>query len=459
MQNTKRAESAFEAQDLSDLTEIAVRAHFIAPELYKRYNVMRGLRKADSTGVLVGLTNIGDVHGYIMDEGEKVPVEGRLRYRGIDVEDIVDGFQKDKRFGYNEVAYLLLFGELPNADQIKHFRGMLDECRELPDGFMENMILKAPTPDIMNSLARSVLASYSYDDNPDSIDIRNVLRQCIELIARFPTFVAYGYQAKSHFYDNKSLVIHKPQPGMSTAQNFLHMIRPDSSFTDLEAETLDLALVLHAEHGGGNNSAFALHVVTSSDTDTYSAIAAAVGSLKGPKHGGANIKVSAMIEDIKAGVKDWNDDDEVSAYLAKIIRKEAFDGSGLVYGMGHAIYTHSDPRAVILRNKAEELANSKSCMDEFRLLNSVERLTPTVFAQVKGNKKEMAANVDLYSGLVYSMLNIPQELYTPIFAISRIAGWSAHRIEEIISGGRIMRPAYKNVSRQRQFIPLDQRKS
>jgi len=454
---TKRIESKFETQYLSDLTEIAVRENFIEPELYKKYSVMRGLRKADSTGVLVGLTNIGDVHGYIMDEGEKVPVAGRLRYRGIDIEDIVEGFQNDKRYGYNEVAYLLLFGDLPNAEQIRQFRGMLDLCRELPDSFMENMILKAPTPDIMNSLARSVLASYSYDANPDSLDIKNVLRQCIELIARFPTFVAYGYQAKCHYYDDKSLVIHKPQTGLSTAQNFLHMIRPDSAYTELEAETLDIALVLHAEHGGGNNSAFALHVVTSSDTDTYSAISAAVGSLRGAKHGGANIKVAGMIEDIKQGVRDWGDDDEIAAYLTKIIRKEAFDRSGLVYGMGHAIYTYSDPRAVILRNKAEELATSKSREDEFKLLRSVDRLTPEVFAKVKGSKKAMCANVDLYSGLVYSMLNIPQELYTPIFAISRISGWAAHRIEEIISGGRIIRPAYKNVSELRPYIPLDQR--
>jgi citrate synthase len=302
-----------------------------------------------------------------------------------------------------------------------------------------------------------VLASYSYDQNPDSLDIGNVLRQCIELIARFPTFVAYGYQAKCHFYDDKSLVIHKPQVGMSTAQNFLHMIRPDSSFTDLEAETLDLALVLHAEHGGGNNSSFALHVGTSSDTDTYSAIAAAVGSLKGSKHGGANIKVAGMIEDIKQGVKDWNDDGEITSYLAKIINKEAFDRTGLIYGMGHAIYTESDPRAVILRAKAEELAKSKERLAEFSLLRSVERLTPSVFAKAKGITKPMSANVDLYSGLVYSMLNIPRELYTPIFAISRIAGWSAHRIEELISGGRIIRPAYKSVSALRPYIPLEER--
>jgi len=459
MNTGERKETEFERQYLGDLTEIAIKENTIESGLYNKYNVKRGLRNADGTGVLVGLTNLGDVHGYVLDEGEKTPVVGHLRYRGIDVENIVEGFQKDKRFGYNEVAYLLLFGNLPNAEQIKHFRGMLDACRELPEGFMDNMILKSPSPDVMNSLARSVLASYSYDSNPDCIDIKNVLRQCIELIARFPTMVAYGYQAKCHFYDKKSLVIHKPQDGMSTAQNFLHMIRPDSAFTDLEAEVLDLALVLHAEHGGGNNSSFTLHTVASSDTDTYSSIAAAVGSLKGPKHGGANIKVSAMIEDIMAGVKNWADDDEVSDYLAKIIRKEAFDRSGLVYGMGHAVYTLSDPRAVILRQKAEELAKSKSFIDEFNLLCSIERLTPQVFAKVKGVEKAMSANVDLYSGLVYKMLNIPKELYTPIFAISRIAGWSAHRIEEIVSGGRIVRPAYKNVSRQRPYILLEERNS
>ncbi len=457
MNQSKRVVSEFELQYLADLAEIAVRENTIEPVLYNKYNVKRGLRNADGTGVLVGLTNIGDVHGYILDENEKVPVEGRLRYRGIDVEDIVEGFQKEKRYGFNEVAYLLLFGDLPNNQQLTHFKGMLDECRELPDGFTENMILKAPSPNIMNKLARSVLACYSYDDNPEDLSIKNVLRQCIELIARFPTMVAYAYQAKCHYYDRKSLVIHKPQPGLSTAQNFLHMIRQDSSYTDLEAETLDLALVLHAEHGGGNNSAFALHVVSSSDTDTYSAMAAAVGSLKGPKHGGANIKVSAMVEDIKGNVKDWSDEDEIADYLAKIIRKQAFDKSGLIYGMGHAVYTLSDPRTIVLREKAGELAQSKERNDEYQLLRAVERLTPKVFAEVKGSKKAMAANVDLYSGFVYSMLNIPQELFTPIFAISRIAGWSAHRIEEIVSGGRIIRPAYKSVSDHRHYIPLDQR--
>lgn len=439
------------------MIDTATKKNAINTELYHKFNVKRGLRNADGTGVLVGLTSIGDVHGYILDENEKVPVEGRLRYRGIDVEDIVEGFQKEKRFGFSEVAYLLLFGDLPNQQQLMHFREMIGECRALPDGFTENMILKAPSSNIMNKLARSILACYSYDKNPEDLSVKNVVRQCIELLARFPTMVAYAYQAKCHYFDQKSLFIHKPQPGLSTAQNFLHMIRPDSCYTELEAETLDLALVLHAEHGGGNNSAFSVHVVSSSDTDTYSAMAAAVGSLKGPKHGGANIKVATMMEDIKESVNDWADEDEVSAYLEKIMRKEAFDRSGLIYGMGHAVYTLSDPRTIILREKSGELAQSKSRLEEYQLLRAIERLSPSVFAKVKNSNKPMAANVDLYSGFVYSMLNIPQELYTPIFAISRIAGWSAHRIEELVTGGRIIRPAYKSVSNRRSYIPLDER--
>jgi len=453
----ERQISEFERQYLDNLTTISVESGTIPANLYQKYSVKRGLRNSNGTGVVVGLTHIGDVHGYILDENEKVPVEGRLRYRGIDIEEIVRGFQAEKRHGFHEVAYLLLFGHLPKKDQLKHFNDMLDTCRDLPDGFTENMILKAPSPDIMNKLARSVLAVYSYDSSPDSISIKNVLRQCIELIARFPTMVAYAFQAKRHYYDNKSLFLHKPQPGLSTSENFLHMIRPDSSYTPLEAEILDLSLVVHAEHGGGNNSAFALHVVTSSDTDTYSAIAAAVGSLKGPKHGGANVKVADMFEDIKAHVKDWNDEEEISAYLEKIIHKEAFDRSGLIYGLGHAVYTLSDPRAVILKEKAEELACEKSRLDEFRLYQTVEKLGPRAFNRVRQLSKPMSANVDFYSGFVYSMLNIPRELYTPIFAISRIAGWSAHRIEEIVSGGKIIRPAYKSVSENANYMPLDKR--
>jgi citrate synthase len=453
-----REVSEFERQYLDDLTRISIGSSSIDPKLYPKYNVKRGLRNTNGTGVLVGLTSIGDVHGYIIDEGEKIPVEGRLRYRGIELEEIVRGFQAEKRHGYNEAAYLLLFGCLPTRDQLTRFSEMLDTCRDLPEGFTENMILKSPSADIMNKLARAVLASYSYDSNPDDISIKNVLRQCIELIARFPTMAAYGYQAKRHYHDGKSLFIHKPQFGLSTAENFLYMVRPDSVYTPLEAEILDLALVLHAEHGGGNNSAFALHVVTSSDTDTYSAIAAAVGALKGPKHGGANIRVVEMFDAIKEGVKDWKDDGEVSAYLAKILRKETFDRKGLIYGIGHAVYTLSDPRAVILRGKSEELAREKLRVEEYNLYRTVERCAPKVITNFKKQVRPLTANVDFYSGFVYSMLNIPRELYTPIFAISRIAGWSAHRIEEITSGGKIIRPAYKSVVEKASYVPLNKRK-
>jgi citrate synthase len=455
--NRGRIESEFEKQHLEDLSKICVKSGTINPELYQKYNVKRGLRNADGTGVLVGLTSIGNVHGYILDENEKVPVDGRLSYRGIDVEEMVRGFQAEKRHGFHETIYLLLFGVLPTKDQLDHFNEMIYACRELPEGFTENMILKAPSSNIMNKLARAVLASYSYDPNPDDIGIRNVLRQCIEMIARFPTMVAYGYQAKRYYYDNKSLFIHKPQNGLSTAENLLYMIRPDSVYTAIEAEILDLALVAHAEHGGGNNSAFALHVVTSSDTDTYSALAAAVGSLKGPKHGGASIKVADMMEDIKAGVKDWKDEDEVSRYLLKILHKEAFDHSGLVYGIGHAVYTLSDPRAIILREKAEKLSHEKSRADEFELYRVVEKTAKRVLSEFKQSAKPLATNVDFYSGFVYDMLNIPKELFTPIFAISRIAGWSAHRIEEIVSGGRIIRPAYKSVVKHSTYTPIEKR--
>jgi len=453
----QRAQTEFEKQYLDNATDLAIRNTSIDPELFGKFNVKRGLRNADGTGVLVGLTSIGEVHGYIVDENEKVPVHGSLRYRGINVIDMVTGFQKEKRFGFNEVIYLLLFGEMPTTVELEHFKGMLDSCRDLPDGFTENMILKAPSRDVMNKLARSVLGLYSYDEHADDISVKNVLRQCIELISRFPTLVAYGYQAKSHYYDKKSLFIHKPQPGLSTAQNFLHMVRPDSSYTDLEAEILDLALVLHAEHGGGNNSAFALHVVSSSDTDTYSAIAAAVGSLKGPKHGGANIKVADMMAFIQQNVKDWKDEDEITSVLQKIMRKEAFDGKGLLYGIGHAVYTLSDPRTAVLRDRAFELAKVKNRADEYSLYTIIERLGPQVFSEEKGLRKVIAANVDFYSGFVYDMLNIPPELYTPIFAVSRIAGWSAHRIQEIVSGGKIIRPAYKSITERRSYTPLGER--
>ncbi len=429
----------------------------IDSELYTKYNVKRGLRNADGSGVLVGLTKIGEVHGYIMDENEKRAVAGRLRYRGIEIEEIVAGCQAEKRPGFEETIYLLLFGELPNSQQLEAFSATLGSRRELPEGFTENMILKAPSRDIMNKLARAVLASYSYDENPDDLEIGNVLRQCMELIARFPTMAAYGYQAKRHYYHDESLYIHRPQAELSTAENFLYMIRPDGQHTKLEAETLDLCLILHAEHGGGNNSAFAVHVVSSSDTDTYSAIAAAVGSLKGPKHGGANVRVVQMMEDLKASVKDISNQKQIEDYLFRIVKKEAFDRKGLIYGMGHAVYTVSDPRTAVLQTKAEELSKESAQREEFELYALVEKMSHQILADMKG-RADIATNVDFYSGLVYRLLNIPTELYTPIFAMSRIPGWSAHRVEEIVSSARIIRPAYKSVSARRPYIPMHARK-
>lgn len=451
--NQKKDHSGF----IHDIANITAAHDQIDKEFYSKYNVKRGLRNADGTGVLVGLTHIGDVRAYIIEEGEKIPMPGKLYYRGVEINDLVNGFQKDKRFGFEECAYLLLTGELPNKEQLDEFKQLLGDNRALPDGFTEDMIMKAPSNNIMNKLARCVLASYTYDEDPDNISIPNVIRQCISLIAKFPAMVAYAYQAKRHYYDGKSLYIHNPIPELSTAENLLHMIRSDKKYTKLEAEILDLNLVLHAEHGGGNNSSFTTRVVTSSGTDTFSAIAAAIGSLKGPKHGGANQKVMGMIADLKHNVSDWTDDKQVYDYLVRVIKKEANDGSGLIYGMGHAVYTISDPRAVLLKQKAEELAEETGNTKEFQLYRKIEAFTPEIFAKYKNNTKEMCANVDMYSGFVYSMLNIPSELYTPIFAIGRIAGWSAHRIEELTMSSKITRPAYKNVSKKREYIDLENR--
>ena len=429
----------------------------IDPEYFTKYSVKKGLRNSDGSGVLVGLTEIGEVHGYVMYEGERKEDEGRLVYRGIDVFELVRGFQQEKRFGFEEVCYLLLFGKLPNSSELTEFTELLGGLRALPSGFTEDMILKAPSSDIMNKLARSVLVSYSYDEEPDGIDPRNLLRQSIELIARFPTMAAYGFQAKSHYYGGQSLYIHSPVPELSTAENILHMIRPDNKYTQSEAEILDLALVLHAEHGGGNNSTFAARVVSSTETDTYSAIAAAVGSLKGPKHGGANIKAMNMLTDIKEHVEDWADDDEIRGYLVKIINKEAYDGAGLIYGMGHAVYTLSDPRTILLKEKAHQLAIEKGREREFLLYDAVERIAPDVFAQAKGTTKNICANVDLYSGFVYDALGIPTELFTPLFAVARIVGWCAHRIEEVVCMQKIIRPAYKSISKPQKFLPIEDR--
>lgn len=443
---------------LKRLEKLAVHNDPINPDLYKKYDVKRGLRNANGTGVLVGLTRIGDVVGYELKDGEKIAIPGRLIYRGYNVEDLIKDAEQNKQFGFEQCAYLLLFGELPTKEKLERFTSYLGECRILPENFTEDMIMKAPSQDIMNKMARGVLASYSYDDDPENKSVGNVIRQCIQLIARFSTLAAYGYQAKRRYYDNKSMFIHNPKADLSTAESFLRLIRADKSYSRLEAETLDLALILHAEHGGGNNSSLTVHVVSSADTDTYSAIAAAVGSLKGSRHGGANIRVVEMMDELKANVKDWSSEKEVSDYLYKIARKDAYDKSGLIYGMGHAIYTISDPREILLKAKAKELAKEKGCMEEFELYNMIERLAPSIIQEVHNSNKKVCANVDFYSGFVYTMLNIPRELFTPIFAISRIAGWSAHRIEEIVSGGRIYRPAYKNVSPERDFVPLANRK-
>ncbi len=426
---------------------------------YSEYNVKRGLRNADGTGVLAGLTSVGEVHGYVLDEGNKAPIEGTLRYRGISIKDIVENCDKEGRYGFEEVVFLLMFGSLPTKEELETFTKVLAEGRRLPDNFAEDMILKAPSSNIMNKLARSVLALYSYDseDNPDGIELENLLRQSFELISRFPTLVAYAYAAKKHYYDGTSLVLHNPKPELSIAENFFYMIRANHKYTETEARVLDRALMLHAEHGGGNNSAFSIRVLSSSNTDTYSAVAAAIGSLKGPKHGGANQKTLAQMSEMEQNIKNWDDDNEVYDYLCKIVNKEAGDGSGLIYGIGHAIYTLSDPRAVMLKESARELAAEMGKEAEFRLYDAVERLAPKVFADLKGITAPMPANVDLYSGFVYQMLNIPEELYTPIFAMARIVGWCAHRIEEVMTGGKIIRPAYKNINKRKEYIPIDER--
>ena len=432
--------------------------NYIDPEYYERWGVKRGLRNADGTGVLAGVTQIGNVLGYYVQDGERYPMDGKLIYRGINVEELIEGFMSEGRFGFEETAYLLIFGALPNQEQLTGFKQALSESHTLPHMFTEDMIIKAPSRDVMNKLARSVLALYSYDDNPDDLSLPNQLRQAVQLIARVPTIVTHAFAVKRHYFDEESLYLHRPQAGLGVAENFLYAMRHDNKFTDQEAKLLDLCMVLHAEHGGGNNSAFACRVLSSSGTDIYSAVAAAVGSLKGPRHGGANKKVMEMMHHIEGGVKDWKDDDEVKDYLGRILKKEAGDGSGLIYGMGHAIYTISDPRAAILKRFAKKLAATKGMLEEFELIESVERLTPAVLAGVKGEKKVVCANIDLYSGMVYKMMGIPEELYTPLFAVARTVGWCAHRLEEVAgSANRIIRPAYKAVAPMRTYVPLAQR--
>ena len=432
--------------------------HQVDPELYEKYGVKRGLRNADGTGVMAGITQIANVSGYYMEDGERVPAPGKLVYRGYNIVDLIHGFLDEGRFGYEETAYLLLFGSLPTQEQLDSFREMLSAHRSLPRGFTEDMILKAPSQDVMNKLARSTLALYSYDPDPENTALDAELFRAVQLIARYPVIVAHAFACKRHYYDNESLYLHRPQEGLGVAENFLYSVRHDNRFTAAEARLLDLCLVLHMEHGGGNNSAFACRVLSSTGTDIYSAIAASVGALKGPKHGGANKKVMEMFECIKANVGDWKDDDEVSAFLEALLRREAGDRSGLIYGMGHAVYTMSDPRAVLLKQFARRVAEEKGMLRELELLESVERLSSGAFQKVTGDSKVMCANVDLYSGLVYQMMDIPPELFTPLFAIARIVGWCAHRVEEVYNpSGRIIRPAYKAICPRRQFVPLSQR--
>ena len=442
---------------IDSLCEEYRKYNHIDPAYFDQYQVKRGLRNPDGTGVMAGVTQICNVHGYIVNEGERMPVDGELVYRGINIRDIIENCTKEQRYGFEETAWLLLFGKLPTKEQLDTFNNIIASFRELPENFTEDMIIKAPSPDIMNKLARSVLALYSYDSNPDDTSLANVMRQSIELIARTPSIITAAYQVKRRAYDHKSMYFHSPKPEFSTAQNILRTLRSDKQFTEEEARLLDLCLILHAEHGGGNNSTFTVRVLTSSGTDTYSAIAGGIGSLKGPKHGGANIKVMEMLEAIKAGVSNWKDDGEVADFLLKLMNKEAGDRSGLIYGMGHAVYTKSDPRAIILKENAMRMAAGTPIEDEFMLLDAVERLTPQVFAAKKGIDRVVAPNVDLYSGLVYKMLRVPPELVTPLFAVSRMAGWCAHRLEELETGGRIIRPAYKAVAKPQPYIPLAER--
>ena len=447
-----------ESTTVSELCEEYRRNNSISRRELERFDVKRGLRNADGTGVMAGLTHVCNVHGYLIDDGDKVPDKGRLTYRGIDIEDIVSGCAAEGRFGFEEVAWLLIFGELPDQRQYKRMCDLLFDNRELPEYFPEDMIIKAPSKNIMNKLARSVMALYSYDDDPENMSLENNMRQSISLIARMPSIMAYAYQVKRRHFDKESMFFHPYEPGQCTAEAILNALRPDRQFTREEAELLDLFIVLHAEHGGGNNSTFTTRVLTSAGTDIYSAIGAAVGSLKGYRHGGANHRVKSMMTEIMENVKNWDDEDEVEAYLEKILRGEAHDGSGLIYGVGHAIYTLSDPRAVILKGKARALAKEKGYLQRLSLYETVERLAPKAFLKVTGSEKVLCANVDFYSGLVYEMLGIPEDLFTPMFAVSRIAGWCAHRIEELTTGGRIMRPAYRALPVKQRYVPFSERR-
>ena len=444
--------------EINSLAEKMTENSRIDPGLYGKYDVKRGLRDIDGKGVLTGLTDISTIKQNKLVNGKLVPCDGELYYRGYNVNDIVSGIRRDDRFGFEEVVYLLLFGEMPTAEELKSFKELLVRYRTLPQNFVRDVILKAPSDDMMNSIARSVLTLFCYDSNANDISINNVLRQCVQLISVFPLLSVYGYHAYNHYLRDKSLYIHYAEPTMSTAEVILSLLRPDRKYTELEAKVLDMALILHMEHGGGNNSTFTTHVVTSSGTDTYSAVSAALASLKGPKHGGANVKVFEMFEDLKQNVKDWTDDDAISSYLEKLLDRQAFDRKGLIYGMGHAVYTISDPRQKILKGAVQTLAHVEGYSKDFDLYERVERLAPIVIGRKRRIYKGVASNVDFYSGLLYSMLNIPCELYTPLFATARIAGWSAHRMEELVNSGKIIRPAYMSISTEKNYVQLKDRK-
>lgn len=458
VKNTMKAKN--ERALLEDSAKIISDRDRISPELYKSNNVKMGLRNSNGTGVVVGLTRIGEVKGYTTDENRnKVPVEGKLYYRGYAIEDLVGNCIKENRFGFEEITFLLIFGYLPSKSELNAFNKLLGAKRDLPQGFARDMILTAPSNSIMNKLARSVLALYCYDDNPDDTSISNVLRQSINLIGYFPALIAYAYQAKAAYYDNMSLHLHNPIPELSTSENILRMIRPTGEYTDIEAKTLDLSMILHAEHGGGNNSSFTTHLISSTGTDTYFTIAAAIGSLKGPKHGGANIAVIDMMEHIKKAVPNYNNRGKLDDYLIKIMKKEAYDKTGLIYGMGHAIYTLSDPRAMVLKKMAKKLAVSKNMEDDFLLCDYIEKRVPVLKAELTGVEKPMPANVDMYSGFVYHALNIPTTIATPLFATARLSGWCAHRLEELTDGSKLMRPAYNSVQDHLEYVPIADRVS
>ena len=459
MENVENTEKIFDGKKVFDnCVEEAKRANSVPAEAFESYKVKRGLREKDGTGIMAGVTNVGNAHGYVVYEGEKLADDGKLEYRGLNMTSLIDGFSSENRYGFEECVYLLLFGKLPNASELSDFCELLSEKRRLPAGFTENILMKAPSPSIMNKMALAVLALYSYDENPDDTSLENMLRQSIDIIAKLPVIAANSYRVYRTYFHGKSLNIHTPEDGLTTAQNFLRISRATKTFTEEEARLLDLCMVIQAEHGGGNNSTFACRVLSSSGTDTYSAISAAIGSLKGPLHGGANIKVQEMFDCIRPMVKDVEDDEEVSRILLSILNREIGDGLGKIYGMGHAVYTKSDPRAIMLKKYAHDLAVKKGYGDDFHLLETIERVTPSLFGEFKGTHKPMCANVDLYSGLVYRMLDIPPEMYTPLFAVARVSGWCAHRIEETQTAKKIIRPAYKCIAKPMEYVPLVDRK-